>query len=828
MVAENVVALHLVDDRQSAPVSETGAPVGADDKVNDSLQSQLAVPFGSHVTDTHPRARVMPLAELIADFSRPETTRGRLSSAEYHALNKEVPEEKRKRNAEKNGRYFCVARFRDGGSRIDKHVEALWGFALDFDTGRTTESIIRERLQGVTYIAYTSYSHRVGDERWRVIIPYTRDIAPKAHKAVFKHFQELFDGDLDLRCEVPSQAWYTPACPYDAAGNFKCFHEIGDLFDPAFLILGEALAGSAPSPKNSVTKDLAAQLKRLEAALMHVESEDRQVWVKVGLAINHDLGGAGLQLWLDWSARSAKFDHDEAVKTWESFKPRAPGETTVTLGSVFHMAKAAGWKEVARFVEELNKEYFVAPFGGKVAIFHEHVDATTGFPKLTPMQKADFSLLYANRFVLVPQPNGDAKEVPMADAWLKHRDRRQYKGVILSPAENPPGYYNCWRGFNVTPAKGNWRRMRRHILFIVCSGDRHLYRYVLGWLARGIQYPEKRAEVALVLRGGRGAGKGMFVRAFGELFGPHFVHLTHSRHLTGNFNAHLADALFVFADEAFYAGDKSGEAALKGLITEPALAIEPKFFNVEMAPNRLKVAMASNSEWVVPAGIDERRFCVIDVSDARQQDTTYFQNLVQELDSGGREAMLHDLLRRDLRRFNIRTVPNTEALKAQKILSLTPIQRWWLDKLMAGTWYDAPPLSPHIDHWQLIPKNVVHDDYVVAMKKVGTTHRSSETELGMALRKLLPPGWPRTNRSTLQGSAERAYMYGFPPLDECRTHFEKLSGMEGRVWPEGAPPHPADKMLAGVYPVGPGEPAPPEGGVSREVANLAVQPIQLD
>jgi hypothetical protein len=60
------------------------------------------------------------------------------------------------------------------------------------------------------------------------------------------------------------------------------------------------------------------------------------------------------------------------------------------------------------------------------------------------------------------------------------------------------------------------------------------------------------------MRGGRGTGKGMFVRAFGSIFGQHFTHISHSKHLTGNFNAHLEDCVVLFVDEGFWAGDKQG------------------------------------------------------------------------------------------------------------------------------------------------------------------------------------------------------------------------------------------------------------------------------
>ena len=49
-----------------------------------------------------------------------------------------------------------------------------------------------------------------------------------------------------------------------------------------------------------------------------------------------------------------------------------------------------------------------------------------------------------------------------------------------------------------------------------------------------------------------------------------------AKHLVGHFNAHLQHCSVLFADEAFFAGDRSHESVLKGLITEETLLIEPK------------------------------------------------------------------------------------------------------------------------------------------------------------------------------------------------------------------------------------------------------------
>src|SRR5262249_55733679 len=148
--------------------------------------------------------------------------------------------------------------------------------------------------------------------------------------------------------------------------------------------------------------------------------------------------------------------------------------------------------------------------------------------------------------------------------------------------------------------------------------------------------------------------------------GPHYVHVSRPEHLTGHFNAHLQLCRVLFADEALFAGDPRHAGPLKAMISEPTIPIEPKGLDVMQVRNCLMVFMASNEAWVVPAGGDARRFFVLEVSDCRKGDDDYFTTLAKQMDNGGRAALLHYLLNRDIRGFNIRRVPLTEALADQK------------------------------------------------------------------------------------------------------------------------------------------------------------------
>ena len=747
----------------------------------ETCNHQLTFSFGRHAKDNHPVARTLTFRELVDEFSTPDTTRGRLSAAEYHALGAGGADQKAQRAREKDGPYFMPCELVNDGRRCSENIETLCGIALDFDSGATAARYIRERLKGRAYVAYTTYSHRPDHPKLRVFVPYARPVHVGLQGSVLRHFQQLFEGQVDPHCGSPAQFAYTPSCPLDAIDSFESFHEFGDLFDPEQLP-----TGSIRTPHNVPDTNAGGQAgaaTRLGAALAVLSSDDRKTWIEFGIAIKHELGDAGLAIWLDWSRKSEKFDLNDGLKTWASFKDETTGPK-ITVGTIYYMARERGWVDAdlaatpPPHIARVNQDHFLAPQAGKALIFKEGVDPLDGRQTLQAMSIADFKALHANQHVDSFNAAGKHGRTGVADSWLTHPARRQYDGLVLAPNRDVPGYYNLWRGFAVEPRPGVWKLMHEHIRTILCKGNAELTEYVLNWLASCVQHPDRRAEVALVLCGGRGVGKGIFVNALGSLFGSHFVQISNARHLTGNFNAHLRDCIVLFVDEAFWAGDKQGESVLKHCITEATLPIERKGCDLEIVPNLLHVVMASNNAWVVPAGLDERRYCVLNVDDSKQQDAAYFGALSDEIEHGGREAMLHDLLKRDISKFEFRKAPKTDGLLEQKLLSMEPWQHWFFECLQAGT------LTGYKDDWQCVQKSRVQASYTTCLKDAGTSRRAQQTELGMRLGKLLPAGYPKSVKvsARVDGLSVQLPHYRLPPLDVCRKHFETLIGLAGYDW----------------------------------------------
>ena len=430
--------------------------------------------------------------------------------------------------------------------------------------------------------------------------------------------------------------------------------------------------------------------------------------------------------------------------------------------------------DIPQYVKRINQEYaFIISGAGKPVILHEVKKHDGGFA-IDFLSQADFDAIFAPERIEIVDGN-KLKEVPVSKLWFKHKHRRQYDEIAFEPSGCPPNVYNLWRGFAVQPKQGDWSLMQQHILDNICSGNPSHYEYVLNWMARVCQDPGgKRPGVAIVLRGKEGTGKGKFVSNFGALFGSHFLQINNSTHLLGRFTEHLRSAVVVFLDEVFWGGNKASEGLLKGIITEEERINEDKGRPAYKISNHMNIIMASNNEWVVPAGPDARRFFVLDVGCQKMQQGAFFHALQSQMDNGGREAMLHDLLQRDLAGVDLRVFERTDALQDQfeQTIQLT-IEGFWKEILYRGyiinegdQWDRYNDTGPEVSVTDL------YDLYIEWCKTMGVRNPRNTVHFGRKMKHLANP---IKNRGT-QLNGKRYWSYIFPPLQDCRERFDKVEG----------------------------------------------------
>jgi len=292
----------------------------------------------------------------------------------------------------------------------------------------------------------------------------------------------------------------------------------------------------------------------------------------------------------------------------------------------------------------------------------------------------------------------------------------------------------------------------------------------MAWMSRIVQDPGgERPGTSIVLRGKQGVGKSRFVTIFGRIFGSHFLHITNQNQLTGKFNNHLKDAILVFCDEGIWAGDKKAEGVLKGMITEDVIIVEPKGKDAFPVKNHVNLIVASNNEWVIPAGLEERRFFVLDVPVTYMQDTAYFKAMIEQMNKGGLEAMLFDLLNYDYSKVDLRTFPRTEALLDQIVQSASSVKKFWFERLREGA------LLSDDKYWEeSVETQEFHDEYITFCRNIGERYPQTDSQFSKQLRGLCP----EIRRGRRGYMTKRRWALYFPKLDECRRQFERLVNME--------------------------------------------------
>jgi energy-coupling factor transporter ATP-binding protein EcfA2 len=337
--------------------------------------------------------------------------------------------------------------------------------------------------------------------------------------------------------------------------------------------------------------------------------------------------------------------------------------------------------------------------GGKTVIgcWEEDDD---GYFKLAFHGLDSFRLRYSNATLTIDVPNSQGGvqhvTVDLAKWWLGHRNRAQYKGVRFRPKQAGVvnGYLNLWRGWGVEPRPGDWSLIDNHIRVVIAGGVEELARYVKWWIAWAIQNPDKQAEVALVLIGEKGSGKGTLARCLKRIFGPHAMQVTDREQVIGQFNGHLEDCILFIADEAYWGGDKRCVGKLQGMITEEDLTIRRMYCGPYEAKNYLHMLMLAEPGWVIPAGRHERRYAALNVSDECLGDKAYFRALNRQMAEGGVEAMFYDLVNLDLGDWHPRDIPEAlrkgKALAEQQTRTLPPWEQWYLlllrDGKLPGAW----------------------------------------------------------------------------------------------------------------------------------------------
>ncbi|MCK1668634.1 bifunctional DNA primase/polymerase [Bradyrhizobium sp. 153] len=590
------------------------------------------------------------------------------------------------------------------------------------------------------------------------------------------------------------------------------------------------------------------QVEKLLAKVDPKHFRDHDRWLKLMMGLHHASSGDARQEWVDWciSDPDYKDNAEEIGRRWDSLH-RQRAEGVVTIGTVRHMLSEEGAldalppdqdaavAEFAAFDEEngeddvseepakpkkkakprrddeddgvkpegeydakslgvlqdLNETYTATFEGGKFRVLECKPDPVMNRPTWERYSSQDFEKFFANRRIERDVSNlakGASPTVQLGKAWIEWEGRRTVKGIVFDPEREHAGWLNLWTGFATEASvRGTWDRLKELTRVCLCNGDDAVYKYVMNWMAYLFQHPGHHAEAAVVFKGKKGIGKGTLGNTLVKLIGRHAISIGSPDMLTGRFNAHLEDCLFLFADEAVRPFDKAAESKIKHLISEPLIQIEPKGVNAHHAKNMLHVMMATNEKWAISASDDERRYVVSEANDKWAGKHDKWEALQKEMREGGFGRMLHDLLSHKLPDgWHPRHIVNSAGLTGQKLRNLSAMQTFLFNACYSGIW-PTPVLNEA--KWERGPIRFFYEDLRNAFGafcresgvSAGNMNRNNTAFFIQEFTEVFKDASTRLrlkvpDDSTVNPAASdgRAQAIELPSLQDCRSRFDDM------------------------------------------------------
>lgn len=82
-------------------------------------------------------------------------------------------------------------------------------------------------------------------------------------------------------------------------------------------------------------------MNKAHAALSYLPADDREFWVKIGMAIKSEFAEDGFDMWNQWSQGADSYNEKSARAVWRSISP----DGKIRIGTLYHEAAARGWRD---------------------------------------------------------------------------------------------------------------------------------------------------------------------------------------------------------------------------------------------------------------------------------------------------------------------------------------------------------------------------------------------------------------------------------------------------------------------------------------------------
>lgn len=434
----------------------------------------------------------------------------------------------------------------------------------------------------------------------------------------------------------------------------------------------------------------------------------------------------------------------------------------------------------------LQSEFAILVLNGKHTVI-QHCDLAwkqgmMAAPQLSLYQAADAKLVLRRRLEMI---SATSHPNEIINNFFNNPQTPVYKNIAFSPLPQPIDTLNLWVGSTMTAKQGSWVTVMQFLRDVICSGDQKAYEYLICYIAHAIQKPEEKPGIMVVLLGGEGIGKGTLEQILRKIFEATTLLVSDVNSVVGRFNACLERAYIVFMDEAVFKGDVRLTERLKSFVTSKHIQIEEKHQPERSIESYHRFFSASNAKHFAQIDSDNRRMFYLKVSEKFKGNSKYWDRLYAAINNGEIEAMMYNLIQRDLSSFDIRSRPESSELLMQKIESLPHFERFWFNCLWDG---ETCSVSSYIkalqkQEWRLggfWPTKDILEGFLYTAKTADRYQSVTSKNISDTLEKICPSA----KRDRKSESGARSWGYELPPIKDARIEFDNYLGGSKLSWPE--------------------------------------------
>ena len=535
---------------------------------NSTIQTEDAtfrVSFFTGVKDNEPKVGTINFPEYFSEY---ETAKSKAA-------------------LKKDGALWSPALYEKGTTRAnDNFLEAqLLGF--DVDDGMTYQQAMKALdALDIDYVLHSSFSSTPEHHKFRIVVPLIEAVDKDTYKQLWAAFNHILGGSLDKKTKDPARILYTPVCPDDGEPVYW-YGEGSDYVDPEDFLKKHPVPAAKKHLKNKPGMDLSTVPTDTDKYL-HLD-------LPLGTTVADKNDEADL-----YQLEQDALD-DEGGK-WRVFCPFHNG--TSGEPSAFVVQYADHWTLVCPTCETIW--HASKALGAALKLNDELVYIET-LDRVYDLEHREF----LSTEVIKRRGAGFR-------AWMNKgfdEYRRRAVGLEFFPGLPSNGKFNTYDADVVMKADDGLDDCPKVLERLVDNlvADDNEWAYLMQWLAYKLQNPDSGSQVALVLQGAQGTGKGLLFRLLEKVWGKYVVQVDGAA-LESDFNGFLHEKLLVVGNEVgsdFFSNKRRAATKMKGWVVGDNLRINMKNIREFVVRNPTSWILCSNDG--VPICIDkgDRRYTVL-------------------------------------------------------------------------------------------------------------------------------------------------------------------------------------------------------------------------